>query len=212
MAAKAPEPPKPAAAGADAAAAAAAPAAGGAKAWLPLIINVVMMPVLAYGLTQFVLVPKLKGSTAKTEAVADDGHGAEKAEGGHGEEKKSESHGEKPSSSSSAHGGKSSGGKAKVIAPLSGKVLVNVAGTLGTRYLLANITLVGVNGDLKNLVEKNDAQLRDVAAGTLAVKTIPDLEKPGARNLIRTELISVFNNVLGQGTVNDIYLTEFAVQ
>ena len=100
----------------------------------------------------------------------------------------------------------------EVTVPLSGKVLVNIAGTMGTRYLLANVTLVGTQPTLRELVDKNDAELRDVAAGVLASKTIADLEKPGARNLIRTELISVFNTVLGEGAVTELFLTEFAIQ
>ncbi|MCI0535281.1 MAG: flagellar basal body-associated FliL family protein [Verrucomicrobiales bacterium] len=162
---------------------------GGLKSWLPLILNLVLMPALAYGMTVFVLLPKLGPSGEKTSASHSDGGG------GHSE-----------------HGGKEAGGKGKFMVNLSGKILVNVAGTGGTRYLLATLTLVSPNADLKSAIEKNDAQLRDVASGVLASKTINDLEKPGARNLIRTELISVFNGVLGNGTVTELYLTEFAVQ
>ena len=96
--------------------------------------------------------------------------------------------------------------------PLSAKVLVNVSGTAGTRYLLAALTLVGTQAELKESVEKSDAQLRDVASSVLATKTIADLDKPGSRNLIRTELISAFNGVLGDGRVKEIYFTEFAIQ
>ena len=46
----------------------------------------------------------------------------------------------------------------------------------------------------------------------LANKTLADLEKPGARNLIRTELINGFNNVLGENSVQEIYITEFGIQ
>ena len=38
--------------------------------------------------------------------------------------------------------------------------------------------------------------------GALSSKTLADLEKPGARNLIRTELINGFNNVLGDNSVS----------
>ena len=44
----------------------------------------------------------------------------------------------------------------------------------------------------------NDAPLRDMASSTLSSKTLADLEKPGERNLIRTELITGFNNILGE--------------
>ena len=61
-------------------------------------------------------------------------------------------------------------------------------------------------------MEKSDAQLRDVASSVLATKTIADLDRPGSRNLIRTELISAFNGVLGEGRVKEIYFTDFAIQ
>jgi flagellar FliL protein len=101
--------------------------------------------------------------------------------------------------------------KPKITIPMN-KVLVNVSGSMGTRYLLVTMTLVGTSPDFKGKIENNRDQLTDLAAGTLASKTISDLEKPGARNLIRSELTSVFNNALGDGTIQDIYLTEFAIQ
>jgi flagellar FliL protein len=179
-------------------AAGSAPAAsGGIKPWLPLIINVLMMPALAYGVTTFVIAPKLGGAATKSEAPK-----AESKEHGGGK-KTEEGHGGGP---------RETAGRTKHTAPLPGKVLVNVAGTMGTRYLLANITLVSSSSEIKGAVERNDAELRDAAASTLSGKTIQDLEKPGARNLVRTELISVFNGILGGGIVNEIYLTEFAIQ
>ena len=162
-------------------------ARGGFKAWLPLITNVTLMPVLAYVMTVFVL-PRMHSSSNRplTSAVE--------------------------SSEKVAASLEEANGKNRFTAPLTGKILVNVAGTMGTRYLLANVTLVSATTDLKIPVDKNDAQLRDVAASVLANKTINDLEKPGARNLIRTELISAFNTVLGNGVVSEIYITEFAIR
>lgn len=162
---------------------------GGFKAWLPLIANVVLMPALAYAMTVWVLLPKLNAERQTAAGENQD------------------------SADSTAHSsGKEASAKNKVNVPLSNKVLVNVSGSLGTRYLLANITLVGARPDLKDAVEKNDAQLRDVAASVLGSKTITDIDKPGARNLIRTELISAFNNVLGNGRVSEVFFTEFAIQ
>jgi flagellar basal body-associated protein FliL len=46
----------------------------------------------------------------------------------------------------------------------------------------------------------------------LAAKTIGDLEKPGSRNVICAELLSSFNQILGGGAVQEIFLTEFAIQ
>lgn len=208
----------PAAAAAPAAggAAAAAPAAAksGLMAWMPVIANLVLMPALAYVTTVYFIAPKLNPAAP----VEEDAEGG--AAGGGKEHAKpaAKEHGKAaPKESSKEHGkasshGDSKGGKgAKVSVPLNKSILVNVMGSMGTRYLLGNFTLVGTGADFEGKVKDNDAQLRDAAAGVMSSKTLQDLEKPGARNLVRTELITVFNTILN-GKVQDIFMTEFAVQ
>lgn len=176
---------KPAAAESAAEAPPAAPS-GGLKNWLPLILAVALMPVLAFGMTKFVLVPELQSSLG-IKTPAESGSGA-KAKA------------------------KAEAGAKKTEVPLN-KLLVNVAGTMGQRYLLVSVTVVGTGGDaFKTKMAENDAALRDMALGALSTKTLADLEKPGARNLIRTELINGFNNVLGDNSVQEIYITEFGLQ
>lgn len=155
---------------------------GGIKAWLPLIVTILVMPALAFGVAQFVIVPQIqKGLGIKGDSAPSSG----------GESRKDD-------------------GKQQSVS--MNKMLVNVAGTMGARYLLVSISVVGSTSDFKDAMASHDAQLRDMACGTLATKTLADLEKPGARNLIRNELISGFNNILGNSTVQDIYFTEFAIQ
>lgn len=155
---------------------------GGIKAWLPLLVALVAMPALAYATTMFLLLPKLQKGLGISAAAAE-----------------------------SAHDGKSTENAHKETVPMS-KLLVNVAGTLGQRYLLVSLSLVGSDPTLKDKLKEHDAQLRDMACGALASKTLADLEKPGARNLIRAELMSGFNNILGSTMINEIYMTEFAIQ
>lgn len=176
----------------------AAPAAsGGIKSFLPLIISVALMPALAFGMTKFVLLPKLEKAMnpgAKTEAAGSKESAAPAGEGKEGEK-----------------GGEKGSGKSKFTVPMS-KLLVNVSGTMGTRYLMTSLTLVGKNGDFKGKIEDNMDQLKDLASSALRSKTIADLEKPDAHNVIRSELISVFNNALGGPEVQEIYITELAIQ
>lgn len=159
-------------------------AGSGLKAWLPLIVVVVLMPVLAYAMTTFVLVPQLQKSLGLQPAAAEHGSSA----------------------------GKSSKKEGPRVSVSMNKLLVNVAGTMGSRYLLVSLTAVSRDPAFQARMQEHDAQLRDVACGILATKTLADLEKPGARNLVRTELINAFNNVLGEAMVEEIYLTEFAIQ
>lgn len=179
---------------------------GGFKAWLPLIVTVATMPALAYAMTAFVLAPKLQRAivNSPSESVAETSEPApEKAKGG----TESSEGKAKGANTASAKGGK----QGKVTVPL-GKVLVNISGSMGTRYLMANLTLVGTSADFKEKVDNNKDQLLDVASGTLGAKSISDLEKQGARNMISSELLLTFNGAIGEGTVKDIYITEFAIQ
>lgn len=160
-----------------------AAAAGGITAWLPLILAAVLMPALAFGMTKFMIVPELQKSL-----------------------------GLKPAPEA-AGGAKTKTADAKKMSVPFNKLLVNIAGTMGSRYLLVSVTVVGTGGEaFKAKMTENEAQLRDMAMGALANKTLADLEKPGARNLIRTELINGFNNVLGEDSVKELYITEFGIQ
>lgn len=163
------------------------------QAWLPLLGAIVLMPALAYAVTNYILLPNMqKGlglapSASASSASAGAGHGA---------------------ASAAAHDS-AAGPKDQV--PLS-KLLVNVAGTMGSRFLMTSFTLVSTSAGFSAEVAKHEAQLRDTACGILSTKTIPDLEKPGARNIIRSELLSAFNGVLGGALVEEIYFTDFAIQ
>jgi flagellar protein FliL len=164
-----------------------ASATGGFKAWLPLIITILVMPVLAFAMTQFFLLPRLQKALGISAAA-------------------------RPASAPTQEVKEKEDPKtAKDCVPMN-KLLVNVAGTMGARYLLVSLSVVGSDSDFKAKMQAHDPQLRDLAGGVLATKTIADLEKPGIRNMIRSELISTFNSVLGGAEVQEIYLTEFAIQ
>jgi flagellar protein FliL len=167
--------------------ASAAKPAASSNPWIPLIITVLLMPALAFATTRFVLVPQMKKALGQPAAAAVETTGT------------------------NADAGGVVAGSAKVTVPLS-KILVNVAGTAGTRYLMTSITLVGTDANLKEKIDMNKDQLLDLATGTLCTKTISDLEKPGARNVIRAELQTVFNNALGGPFIKEIYITELAIQ
>ncbi len=169
---------------------------GGWKAWLPLAAAIVAMPLCAYAVTTFVLVPRMQ-KTLRSTGVAVAGTGTEAVS-------------EKPA----AEGGEGKAAPAaasKQTATLN-KLLVNVAGTMGSRYLLSSIVLSGKGADFVAKVAQNEPQLRDMASGLLSTKTIAELEKPGSRNTIRGELLAGFNTILGNSSVQDIYFTEFAIQ
>ena len=187
-------------AGAAATAAAVAPAAGpgGIKAWVPMLVTLITMPALAYAMTTLVLLPKLRTP----------GAGAAPASTAHAPATEAKAH---SSAGGGEEHGKAAGPKSKYTTQLN-KVIVNVAGTMGTRFLVVSMTLVSKDPELDSQYKENEAELRHVAITSLSSKAISDIEKPGAKNVIRSELASLFNAVLGNGMVQEIYFTDFAIQ
>lgn len=177
---------------------------GGFKAWMPLLVTIVLMPVLAFTTTKFLILPKVV--QARGGAREAEGHEAAGGESGHDATKDPGDHG-KPKDGKDPKGL----AKKKQTFPIT-KVIVNVAGSMGARYLMASFTLVGTHADFKTVIEENKDQLLDLANTAMATKTITELEKPGARNQLRAELMTIFNNALGGGVIQEIYFTEFAVQ
>ncbi len=185
----------------------AAPKAGGAMGFLPLIIALVLAPVISWVVAEFVLLPRLKSQLAVAALPAAE-HGAapaahaeapkkeaKKAEAKHGEAKKGE-------------------GAAAPEGPGSYKfdnVVVNLAGTMGTRYLKTSFLLTGKD-TLRELFEARQPQLLDATLNTLGSLTLADLEEIGSRNLIRARLIAAYNEVLGVRVVEQIYFSDFVVQ
>ncbi|HEX4343109.1 MAG TPA: flagellar basal body-associated FliL family protein [Verrucomicrobiae bacterium] len=163
-----------------------APAAsGGIKAWLPLIVIILLMPALAYAMTTFVLLPRLQKGLGITPVAT---------------------------TKAAAATDKKADPNAKRETIVMNKLLVNVAGTMGARYLLVSLSVASSDPAFKDKMAEHDAQLRDMAQSALATKTLADLEKPDARNLIRTELMNGFNTIFGGPVAEEIYLTEFAIQ
>ncbi len=185
------------------AAPAAAPAApaGGAKAWLPVVAALLLAPVATWATVEFVLVPRLQkklaapAHEAAAEAPAESGgHGG----GGHGAKEGKE-----------GKEGKSAGGPNYEFA----NVVVNLAGTMGTRYLKTSFLVTAAGGtDIKSIFEGAKPRLTDVTLNVLSALTLADLEEPGSKNIIREKLVNAYNQALGKKVAEQVYFSDFVVQ
>ena len=89
------------------------------------------------------------------------------------------------------------------------ELVTNVNDSFGNRFVVANMTLVGV---AKDFAAANEAKIMDLSSGILA-RLKPDvLEKPANRKMIKTELLTEMQRVLGGTYVKDIYFTRLAIQ
>jgi flagellar basal body-associated protein FliL len=164
---------------------------------------VILVPVMSYVTTEYVLVPKLKAAISGTASGHPEGTTA-------GENKKAD--GKKEGGKSGVEEKKETGSNNYAHSMDFGDIIVNLAGVKGTRYLRTRFTLASGDEKLEVLIKGNQDQLRDLAIGVLSGQTIDSLEAPGARNAIRNELISQFNHALHGELVEQLYFSEFVVQ
>lgn len=189
---------------------AAAPAkkAGGGvlKTWLPVVVALVAAPATCWAVAEFVLMPRLQQKLAATAATP--------AEEAHAPAEKAASHGGKEGKKEKGHGGKEGeGGGATADTYEFSNVVVNLSGTMGTRYLKTSFVITGVKPDtIKEAFESNKAKLTDVTLGVLSSLSLSDLEEPGAKNVLREKLVTAYNQALGSRVAEQVYFSDFVVQ
>jgi flagellar FliL protein len=163
---------------APAAAPAAAAPGGGGKAWLPVLAVLLLAPAATWGTVEFVLVPRLQKKLAQP-AAAPGEHAAAPA-------------------APAAHGKPGKDGKETGAGYEFQNVVVNLAGTMGTRYLKTSFLITGADPNIKAVFEGAKPKLTDVTLNVLSSLTLADLEEPGAKNLIREKLVVAYNQALGR--------------
>lgn len=179
----------------------AAPAEGIVKKWLPAMLAIILAPAATYAIAQFVLLPRLQAKLAAPPAAGAP-NGADAALGHAGETP--------PEAGKGGHGGT----KAVAVGNYEfTNVVVNLAGTMGTRYLKTSFIVTGVNkGSTMAIFEEQKAKLTDITLNVLSSLTLADLEEPGSKNVLREKLVSAYNQTLGKRLVEQVYFSDFVIQ
>jgi flagellar protein FliL len=165
---------------------------GALKAWLPVVASLLLAPVATWAAVEFVLLPHLQKKIAAGAAPA---AAAPSPGGKEGKEGK---------------GGKE--GPAALSYEFQ-NVIVNLAGTMGTRYLKTSFIVTGAkDSDIRNVFEAAKPRLTDVTLNVLSSLTLADLEEPGAKNVIREKLVGVYNQALGKKVADQVYFSDFVIQ
>lgn len=176
---------------------------GGFRAWLPAIAAVILAPAATFGVAEFVLLPRLQAKLAlppadahapadSTTAAADEDEEEAPTKGGHGNE-----------------GKEATGGPNYEFS----NIVVNLAGTMGTRYLKTSFIVTGIAGkNVRGPFETNKAKLTDITLNVLSSLTLADLEEPGSKNVLREKLVAAYNQALGKRVVEQVYFSDFVIQ
>jgi len=91
-------------------------------------------------------------------------------------------------------------------------VIVNLSGTMGTRYLKASFLVTGSDPKLNDTFIGNKAKLIDITINVLSSLSLADTEEAGAKNIIREKLVNAYNQALGRKVAEQIYFSDFVIQ
>lgn len=91
-------------------------------------------------------------------------------------------------------------------------VVVNPAGTQGTRYLSATVGLETYDDHLLEELETREALVRDTLINILSSKRISELYGVTAKDSLRQEIINTLNSKLLNGRIARVYFTNYVIQ
>jgi flagellar FliL protein len=166
------------------------------KALLPALAALVLAPAASWATAEFVLLPRLQkklaaSPVATAPAGEPDAKSGPDTKGGKGEKGKE--------------------GDAATTYEFS-NVVVNLSGTMGTRYLKTTFMVTGADPTLKGVFDTNKPRLTDVTLSVLSSLTLADLEEPGSKNVLREKLVAAYNQALGKRVVEQVYFSDFVIQ
>jgi flagellar FliL protein len=160
---------------------------------VPVVIVLAVTPILTWAVAEFLLMPRLEKRLAAAVAGAD-----------------TATKGAAPAETAAEPKAGEPGAPTNTFE--FANIVVNLAGTMGTRYLKVTFLVTGSDTRLRSIFDTNKAKLTDVTLNVLSSLSLPDLEEAGAKNLIREKLVAAYNQALGKRIAEQVYFSDFVVQ
>jgi flagellar protein FliL len=91
-------------------------------------------------------------------------------------------------------------------------VIVNPAGTNGSRLLVTTVGLEVPTVEAKTELEQKEVQTRDVLVTILTGKRLEELTAPEQRDALREEISQRVNKLLSNGKLKNVYISKFIIQ
>lgn len=91
-------------------------------------------------------------------------------------------------------------------------LVLNPAGSGGTRFLMVNATLQLRDAVAEQLVKDREAEVRDRIIGLLGKKTVDELSDIGRRDAIKRQVLASVAPMFPRGTVLKVFFPQFVIQ
>jgi len=147
----------------------------------------ILQTVLVYLLIVFVLVPRMNGAGAHDQSAA----------------------AEKSATQTESSGDSKDAGKFVYVVK---DLIINPAGTGGTRFLLTTVGVETGNEEELKSIEKKDVVVRDVLNTILAAKTVEILDDQTKREALRKEIRDSLQKSIRPEKVSQVYFSKFIIQ
>lgn len=163
---------------------------------------VIVMAVGGYFVTLKFVKPMMGGETAQ---MADGEHGSADTDGAHAKASK-----KKKKKKSSGHGEDGAGDEAHIFEVTD--VIVNPAGTGGTRFLSASVGFEVEDKETMDLFEARQAQIKDALITILGSKNIEQLTDMKQKEIARLQIKKRVAQLLDTEELMAVYFTDFVIQ
>jgi flagellar FliL protein len=102
------------------------------------------------------------------------------------------------------------GGEKKLV-ELS-NIIVNPAGSQGTRFLMTSVAISVNNEEAQKLLTARQVELRDRITSILETQTMAQLTAPGERDTLKVRITQVISAIVGPKVPLKVYLPQFVIQ
>ena len=91
-------------------------------------------------------------------------------------------------------------------------VIINPAGTNGTRFLLTTVGIEVSTPEAQQELEKKEVQVRDLLNSILTSKGLNELVSIEQRELLRVEISKRVSGLIKTGKLRNVYFSKFIIQ
>ncbi|MEP6729859.1 MAG: flagellar basal body-associated FliL family protein [bacterium] len=91
-------------------------------------------------------------------------------------------------------------------------LVLNPAGTGGTRFLMVNATIEVKDAGAVAILKEKDTEVRDVLLTLLGRKTVDELTRTDFRDSLKKEIIVALSPMLPKGSLKRVFFPQFVIQ
>ena len=183
--------------------------------WLPVLVVIIILPILSFVMTDAVMIPRVKKALGDIAALKEEA--AHPSEGGvqpapNAKKKEAAKKEGAKKEGAKKEGGHGEGAAAEESGIKFENIVANLTGSMKSRFVKVSFVIEGDDEEFAEVVNSSKVKIIDSAIGILAALTVAELEEPGMKNIVRSDLIAGFNQALKGQYVDRLYFSEFVIQ